>query len=109
MATKLNLPATNGADCGPGTTADDAPSVSVVIICYNHGAFLSDAIESVLSQTMRDFEVVVVDDGSTDDTPQVAAKFPGIRYFRQVNQGMTAAPRPSSTSPMRQRSGGPSK
>jgi len=71
--------------------AGDAPCVSVVIICYNHGAFLSDAIESVLSQTMPDFEVVLVDDGSTDDTPRVAATFPDVRYFRQANRGMGAA------------------
>ncbi len=68
-----------------------APAASVVIICYNYGRFLAEAIESALGQTLGGVEVVVVDDGSTDDTPAVAARFPSVRYVRQVNQGMAAA------------------
>jgi len=73
-----------------GAGSLETPAASVVIICYNHGRFLSEAIESALGQTLPDVEVVVVDDGSTDDTPQVAARYP-VRYIRQENQGMSAA------------------
>jgi glycosyltransferase involved in cell wall biosynthesis len=70
---------------------DQIPLVSVVIICYNHGRYLAEAIDSVLAQTLGDVEVIVVDDGSTDDTPAIAARYPTIRYLRQRNQGMSAA------------------
>ncbi len=65
--------------------------MSVIITCYNQAAFLGQAVESVRRQTFRDCEVVIVDDGSTDDTRVVAGRFPGIRYVRQDNQGLAAA------------------
>lgn len=65
--------------------------VSVVIPCYNHGRFLGEAIRSVLLQSFRDFEIVVVDDGSSDDTAQVARGFEGVRLLQQKNQGQAAA------------------
>jgi glycosyltransferase involved in cell wall biosynthesis len=64
--------------------------VSVVIPCYNQGRFLGEAIESVLAQTGGDSEIVVVDDGSTDDTAAVASRY-GVRYISQRNQGQAAA------------------
>jgi glycosyltransferase involved in cell wall biosynthesis len=67
------------------------PLVSVVITCYDYARFLREAVESVRHQTLTDFEVIVVDDGSTDDTPTVAASLPGIRFIRQANQGLSAA------------------
>src|SRR6266581_946708 len=70
---------------------EDRPLVSVVIPCYNQAHFLREAIESVLAQTYPHFEVVVVDDGSTDNTAAVVAGYPGVRYFRQENQGLAAA------------------
>jgi glycosyltransferase involved in cell wall biosynthesis len=64
--------------------------VSVVIPCYNQGRFLSEAIETVLQQTYRNFEILVVDDGSTDDTAAVAQSYP-VRYIYQKNGGLPAA------------------
>jgi glycosyltransferase involved in cell wall biosynthesis len=65
--------------------------VSVVIICWNQGRFLGDAIASVLPQVAARDQVVVVDDGSTDSTAAVAAAFPGVRYLRQANAGPSSA------------------
>lgn len=67
------------------------PLVSVIIPCYNHGAFLPDAIESILNQTYKNIEIVVVDDGSKDNTREVAAQFPAVKYVYQENQGLSAA------------------
>ena len=69
--------------------------VSVVIPCYNQAHFLGEAIESVLSQTYEDFEVIVVDDGSKDDTAEVASGYaaldPRVRLVRQENRGLAGA------------------
>jgi glycosyltransferase involved in cell wall biosynthesis len=65
--------------------------VSVIIPCYNQARFLGEAIESVLSQTYPHFEVVVVDDGSTDNTSEVASRYAGVRCIRQENQGLAGA------------------
>ncbi len=68
--------------------------VSVVVTCYNYGRFLAGAVESALNQTYRNLDIVVVDDGSTDDTPVVMQRFadnPRVRYIRQENRGQAAA------------------
>jgi glycosyltransferase involved in cell wall biosynthesis len=66
--------------------------VSVVIPTYNSAAFLGAAIQSVLSQTYSDFEVVVVDDGSTDNTESVVHSFGDqVCYVKQQNKGAGAA------------------
>jgi hypothetical protein len=67
--------------------------VGVVIPAYNVAPWLSDAMRSVLSQTSPDWSLVVVDDGSTDATPDLAASFadPRIRLIRQPNFGVSAA------------------
>src|SRR5215204_1649122 len=65
--------------------------VSVVIPCYNQAHFLAEAITSALAQTYPHLDIVVVDDGSTDNTGEVAAGYPGVRYVRQANQGLAAA------------------
>lgn len=68
-----------------------APVVSVIIPYFNRAYFLGLAIESVLRQTYKDFEIIVVDDGSTDGACDVAAVYPQVRLIRQSNQGVSAA------------------
>ena len=60
--------------------------VSVVIPCHGQGHFLGEAIESVLAQTYPAHEIIVVDDGSPDDTADVARGYAGVRYVRQAQQ-----------------------
>ena len=69
------------------------PEVSVVIPLYNKGPYIARALNSVLAQTFQDFEVIVVDDGSTDDGAAVVRGFadPRIRLIQQENQGVSAA------------------
>ena len=68
------------------------PTVSVVIPVYNGENYLRLAIESVLCQTFQDFEIIVVDDGSKDSTPDVVQSFGSrVRYVRQENAGVAAA------------------
>lgn len=68
------------------------PRVSVIIPCYNYAHLVGRAIRSVLEQTYTDFEIIVVDDGSTDNIPEVVAGFAGrVRYIRQPNQGPNGA------------------
>jgi glycosyltransferase involved in cell wall biosynthesis len=68
------------------------PLVSVVIPTYNCAGFIGGAIQSVLDQTRDDFEIIVIDDGSTDDTVEVVGQFAErIRYLRQANRGVAAA------------------
>src|SRR3712207_3632077 len=68
-------------------------SVTVVIPCYNQAHFLGEAIESVLAQSYPNFEIIVVDDGSTDNTSEVASGYPSekVRLLRQENKGQGAA------------------
>jgi glycosyltransferase involved in cell wall biosynthesis len=65
--------------------------ISVVIPCYNQGRFLAQALDSVLAQNHKEVEVIVVDDGSTDTTQSVAARYTDVVYLRQENQGLAAA------------------
>ncbi len=68
------------------------PAVTVIIPNYNHTRFLGTAIRSVLAQTYRDFEIVVVDDGSTDDCRSAVTAVNGpVRYVWQENKGLAAA------------------
>ncbi|MFZ3234575.1 MAG: glycosyltransferase [Stellaceae bacterium] len=72
---------------------EDATSsgVSIIITTYNHARFLADAIESALGQSTAPDEVIVVDDGSTDDPGSVVSRYPQVRLIRQPNQGLAAA------------------
>lgn len=66
--------------------------ISVVIPCYNGGEFLAEAIQSALAQTHPPCEVIVIDDGSTDDSASIAESFgPPVRVIRQRNQGESVA------------------
>ena len=66
--------------------------VSVIIPAYNGELYISDAIESVLAQTYRDYEIIVVDDGSTDDTSKIVQAYGDrVHYIYQENQGVAAA------------------
>jgi len=70
----------------------NVPMVSVIIPTFNRAAFLREAIDSVLAQTEKDFEIIVVDDGSTDHTRELAADYGRrIRCFFQPNAGASAA------------------
>lgn len=73
------------------TSSSEHEVVSVIIPCYNHAHFLGEAIASVINQTYPHIEIIVVDDGSTDDTAQISRAHPNIRYIRQENQGVSRA------------------
>ncbi|HKR39319.1 MAG TPA: glycosyltransferase [Paraburkholderia sp.] len=70
------------------------PQFSVIIPTYNCAAFIKQALDSVLAQTCDDYEVIVVNDGSTDDTKEVLRPYltrNNVRYIEQENQGLAAA------------------
>lgn len=71
----------------------DIPAISVVIPLYNKGPYIACTLNSVLAQTFEDFEVIVVDDGSSDDGAEVVRGFddPRIRMIHQENQGVSVA------------------
>jgi glycosyltransferase involved in cell wall biosynthesis len=66
--------------------------VSIVMPCYNQGLYINEAVESVLSQTHKDVECIVVDDGSTDGTPEIVERYGGrVLLVRQENAERSAA------------------
>lgn len=79
-------------DLRMGAGNGDSPRVSLVIPTYNRGPYIRETLESVLNQTFADYEVIVVDDGSTDGTEEVLSPYrERIRYIRQENRGAAAA------------------
>lgn len=68
-----------------------AELVSVIIPCYQQAQYLGEAIESVLAQTYPHLEILVVDDGSTDNVGAIASRYPGVRCVRESNSGAAAA------------------
>jgi glycosyltransferase involved in cell wall biosynthesis/peptidoglycan/xylan/chitin deacetylase (PgdA/CDA1 family) len=70
------------------------PTVSVIIPCYNLGAYLDQAVQSVLDQTFQDFEIIIIDDGSTDPVTRhlfTSYRRPKTRILRTANQGLAKA------------------
>ncbi len=70
------------------------PRVSVIIPCFNHGGYLDETVASVLAQSFRDFEIIVVNDGSTDDATLrllAASRWPQTRVIHTANQGVAMA------------------
>ena len=77
-----------------------APFVSVIIPCFNYGKFLAEAVESVINQTFKDFEIIIVNDGSNDNSKEVAEDLVNkyrndlqIRLINQLNSGQPAITR----------------
>ncbi len=70
------------------------PQVSIVITCYNYASFVTSCLESVFAQTFSDYEIILVDDGSTDDSAQKIKPFLAdtrLRYIKQQNGGQANA------------------
>lgn len=68
------------------------PKISVIIPTYNRETFVTKAIDSILHQTFKDYEIIVIDDGSTDNTHKVLEPYRAdIQYVRQENSGVSAA------------------
>lgn len=67
------------------------PFISVVIPAYNAEKYLEETLESVRSQAFSDYEIIVIDDGSTDRTAQIATGYDGVILMRQMNRGAAAA------------------
>jgi len=69
------------------------PKVSVIIPNYNHARFLEQRIQSILNQTYQDFEILYLDDASTDDSNEVFAQFKDDRRIRSIlNQTNSGSP-----------------
>lgn len=76
----------------PTAATEHPATVSVIIPAFNQARYLADAIRSALTQTLRAHEIIVIDDGSTDATPDIAQGFrEHVRYIRQPNQGLAGA------------------
>jgi glycosyltransferase involved in cell wall biosynthesis len=67
------------------------PLVSVIVAVHNGERYLRQALESLYAQDYSPFEVILIDDGSEDDTAKIAHEFPGFRYVYQENRGQAAA------------------
>ena len=71
-----------------------APRVSVILPCYNGAQWIGQAIESVLAQTYKDFELLVIDDGSTDNSREIVSSYlhdRRVHYIYQENRGFSGA------------------
>lgn len=71
-----------------------APLVSVIIPAYNAEKFIAETIESIIAQTYPNIEIIIVDDGSTDQTSRIVHGYqPRVRYYYQRNSGGSSIPR----------------
>jgi glycosyltransferase involved in cell wall biosynthesis len=73
------------------SSREQLPRASVIIPCFNQGHFLAEAIESVLAQSVPAGEVIVIDDGSADNSYEVAGRYASVRRQRQRNLGVATA------------------
>jgi glycosyltransferase involved in cell wall biosynthesis len=78
----------NAPQCAP---LSPTPRVSVVVATYNGAATLRDCLRSLEKLNYPDYEIIVIDDGSTDETPVILGEIPSLRVFRQENKGLSAA------------------
>src|SRR5699024_3182846 len=98
-----NLPTTAGAPAGapagspagaPAEPAQDRPLLSVLIPVYNVAAYLEECLTSVVNQTLKDLQIILIDDGSTDASAEIAARFAAqderIQLIHQENRGLGA-------------------
>ena len=70
------------------------PKVSVIIPCYNHGVYIDETVDSVLDQTFQDFEIIIINDGSTDEFTVEKLKTynkPKTKVIHTSNQGLSSA------------------
>ena len=65
--------------------------ISVIIPVYNGEKYVKDAIESIFNQSYKSIEIIVIDDGSIDNTASIVSRFPEVIYFFQENQGVASA------------------
>jgi glycosyltransferase involved in cell wall biosynthesis len=75
----------------PKEDGESTPQVTVLITTFNGEHFIADAINSALRQTYRPFEILVIDDGSSDGVASVVRGFKGVQYVYQENQGVSVA------------------
>jgi len=75
----------------PHRQSPQAPFVSVIVCSYNGGRTLAACLDSLGKLNYPDYEVILVDDGSTDDTAHIAAQYPWVRYVHQSNHGLSHA------------------
>lgn len=66
----------------------NAPTISTIMAVYNGEKFIAEAIESILAQTVPSDEIIIINDGSTDRTPQVLSQYPQITVVSQSNKGV---------------------
>src|SRR3990167_10239732 len=69
----------------------EKPRISVVVPCFNQSQYLAECIESVLAQTHKPHEIIVISDGSQDETRYIAKQYPEVKYIEQVNKGLASA------------------
>ena len=82
----------NKVPISPYCNVSDSPKVSVIVPTYNRANRLEGTLRSILSQTYQDFELIVVDDGSTDNTSKVIESFPSAQYLpMKKNSGVSKA------------------